>query len=179
MKATLRTLAGLGLTLAIAGSLTAVGGAQSPRFFDDDPLWVDRDTEDASHMKPLEVSLFVDLTYNVIKGRGTVVPTRAKNLNTVDEVADSSWFTNRAGRRRLTPEEVFRGPDTTDGPAGGPWTVTSSKSDGVTPGFTVKDSSGQRWFLKFDPPGYRGMALDIGIRSLSRSPVISHYHLPV
>ena len=159
MKPTLiRLLSGLGVTLALAGSLTAAGAAQSPRFFDDDPLWVDRDTEDASRMKPLEVSLFVDLTYNVIKGRDTVVPARAKNLNTVDEVADSSWFTNRAGHRPLTPEEVFRGPDTTDGPASGTWTVTSSKSDGVTPGFTVKDSSGQRWFLKFDPPGYRGMA---------------------
>ena len=50
------------------------------------------------------------------------------------------------------------GPDTSDGPAPGTWTVTSSKSDGVTPGFTVKDSPGQRWFLKFDPPGYRAMA---------------------
>src|SRR4029453_13275996 len=34
----------------------------------------------------------------------------------------------------------------------------SSKSDGVTPGFTVKDSAGERWFLKFDPRGYRAMA---------------------
>jgi hypothetical protein len=153
-----RLLSGLGLTLAIAGSLTAVSGAQSPRFFDDDPLWIDRDTEDASRMKPLEVNLVVDLTYNVIKGRAGVVAARAKNLNTVDEVADSSWFTNRAGHRALTPEDVFRGPDTSDGPANGTWTVTSSKSDGVTPGFTVKDSSGQRWFLKFDPPGYRAMA---------------------
>jgi hypothetical protein len=147
MKPTLtRLLSGLGLTLAIAGSLTAVSGAQSPRFFDDDPLWIDRDTEDASRMKPLEVNLVVDLTYNMIKGRADVVPTLAKDLNTVDEVADSSWFTNRAGHRALTPEDVFRGPDTSDGPANGTWTVTSSKSDGVTPGFTVKDSSGQRWF---------------------------------
>src|SRR6185295_14703338 len=97
-------------------------------------------------------------TYNVIKGRGSVLATRAKNLNTVDEVADSSWFTNRAGHRPLTAEEVFRGPDTDNGPAIGSWTVTSSKSDGVTPGFTVKDSNGQRWFLKFDPPGFRAMA---------------------
>ena len=155
---TTRLLAGLGLTLAIAGSLTAFGTAQSPRFFDDDPLWVERDTEDASRMKPLEPSLFVDLAYNIIKGRADVVSTRAKNLNTVDEVADSSWFTNRAGHRPLTADEVFRGPDTSDGPASGAWTVTSSKSDGVTPGFTVKDSTGQRWFLKFDPPGYRAMA---------------------
>src|SRR5204863_5494014 len=63
-----------------------------------------------------------------------------------------------AGHRALTAEDVFRGPDTTDGPVEGIWTVTSSKSDGVTPGFTVKDATGQRWFLKFDPPGFRGMA---------------------
>ena len=158
MKTTTRLLAGFGLTLAIAGSLTAFGTAQSPRFFDDDPLWTDHDTEDASSLKPLEVDLTVDLTYNVIKGRGSVMATRAKNLNTVDEVADSSWFTNRAGHRPLTAEEVFRGPDTDNGPATGSWAVTSSKSDGVTPGFTVKDSNGQRWFLKFDPPGFRAMA---------------------
>jgi hypothetical protein len=36
--------------------------------------------------------------------------------------------------------------------------VTSSKSDGVTPGFTIRDASGQVWFLKFDAPGHRGMA---------------------
>ena len=28
----------------------------------------------------------------------------------------------------------------------------------MTPGFTVRDAAGQVWFLKFDPPGYRGMA---------------------
>ena len=66
---------------------------------------------------------------------------RAQNLNTVDEVPDSSWFTNRAGHRPLTPEDVASGPDTSDGPAPGTWTITSSKSDGVTPGFTVKDST--------------------------------------
>jgi hypothetical protein len=58
----------------------------------------------------------------------------------------------------MTADEIANGPDTSSGPATGTWTVTSSKSDGVTPGFTVKDAAGQRWFLKFDPPGYRGMA---------------------
>ena len=37
-------------------------------------------------------------------------PARAKNINTVDEVPDSSWFTNRAGHRPLTPEDVANGP---------------------------------------------------------------------
>jgi hypothetical protein len=73
-------------------------------------------------------------------------------------VPDSNWFTNRAGHRPLSVEDIERGPNTSDGPAAGIWTITSSKSDGVTPGFTVKDLAGERWFLKFDPPGYRGMS---------------------
>ena len=146
-----------GVTLAIGTALTISTSATAPRFYDDDPIWHERDTEDASRMKPLEVDLIVDLTTNLL-ARREGDHTRARNVNTIGEVPDSSWYTNRAGRRPLTPEEVFTGPDTTDGPAPGHWTVTSSKSDGVTPGFTVKDAKGQRWFLKFDPPGYRGMA---------------------
>src|SRR5207342_2434600 len=94
----------------------------------------------------------------IASGMNVPAAGRAKNVNSVDEVPDSSWFTNRAGHRRLTPEDVAKGPDTSDGPAPGTWTITSSKSDGVTPGFTVKDAAGQRWFLKFDPPGYRAMS---------------------
>jgi hypothetical protein len=36
--------------------------------------------------------------------------------------------------------------------------VISAKNDGVMPGFTVRDSAGQVWFVKFDPPGYPAMA---------------------
>jgi hypothetical protein len=143
---------------AAAATATLVVAASSQKFYPDDPVWAERDTQDASTMKPLEPSLFVDLAYNVIKGNSVASPARAGNVNTIDEVPDSSWFTNRAGHRLLTADEVGIGPDTGDGPAPGTWTITSSKSDGVTPGFTVKDVSGQRWFLKFDPPGYRAMA---------------------
>jgi hypothetical protein len=83
---------------------------------------------------------------------------RAKNVNTVDEVPDSSWFTNRLGHLPLTADEVAKGPDTVTGPAAGVWTIISSKNDGISPGFTIRDSGGQVWFLKFDPPGYRAMA---------------------
>ena len=58
----------------------------------------------------------------------------------------------------MTVDELLKGPDTTTGPADGPWTVIAAKIDGVTPGFTVRDANGQVWFLKFDPPGYRAMA---------------------
>ena len=151
-----RRLLAAGALLA-AGTLTMAGSAASPKFLNDDPVQRQADTQDASKMRADEVSLFVDLTYNLISGGG---PSRgrAANLNTVDEVPDSSWFTNRAGSRPLTAAEVATGPDTSDGPAPGDWTITSSKSDGITPGFTVRDAEGTRWFVKFDPPGYRGMA---------------------
>ena len=151
-----RLLFGLAALLAIS-ALTTAGSAASPKFFTDDPIQVQPDTRDASGMKKDEVSLFVDLTYNLLSGAGPARG-RAGNLNTVDEVPDSSWFTNRAGTRPLTVAEVATGPDATTGPAPGPWTIVSTKSDGVTPGFTVADAAGQRWFLKFDPRGHRGMA---------------------
>src|SRR5439155_1706886 len=119
----------------------------------------DRDTQDASRIRRWKIDLCVDVPLNLFSTLGDPASgVRAKNVNTIDEVPDSSWFTNRVGARPVTPDDVARGPDATTGPASGSWTVTSSKSDGVTPGFTIRDSTGDLWFLKFDPPGYRGMA---------------------
>jgi len=154
---TLRTATVLALALGAAAARGMAGSAAEPRFLPDDPVRVERDTEDASGIKWVEVNLFADFVYNVVTGKPPAAPRRAGNVNTIDEVPDSSWFTNRAGSQPLTPELVANGPNRGAGPLAGTWTVSSSKSDGVTPGFTIKDSSGQRWFLKFDPPGHRGM----------------------
>ncbi|MGC4080999.1 MAG: hypothetical protein QM736_02535 [Vicinamibacterales bacterium] len=153
-----RTFAAGVSAVALATTLSTFGSAAAPRFFDDDPVWAERDTESAAHLKLLEVDLVTDLAVNLITGSAPTNPVRAQNVNTVDEVPDSSWFTNRAGFAPITAADVRRGPDRTNGPSPGSWTITSSKSDGVTPGFTVKDADGRRWFLKFDPPGYRGMS---------------------
>jgi hypothetical protein len=75
-------------------------------------------------------------------------------VNTIDEVPDSNWYTNRAGKVNITSEMIEKGPNTGNGPTPGIWTIMSSKNQGVTPGFTIKDSAGQKWFLKFDPPAY-------------------------
>ncbi|MGQ0735129.1 MAG: hypothetical protein ACT4QD_15940 [Acidobacteriota bacterium] len=145
--------------MLLASALGAAGHAAERKFFDDDPVWVEQDHQDASAIKPWQIDLTADLAYNLFWKPGDPAPdVRAQNLNSVDEVPDSSWFTNRVGRRSMTSAEIARGPNTGDGPAKGTWTVTSSKTNGVTPGFTIRDSSGQVWFLKFDPPGYRGMA---------------------
>jgi hypothetical protein len=157
-RSRIRLAAALSGGLATMLMLTLMGSATTPKFYNDDPIWTDPDTQDAAAMKPLDIDLLVDLTYNLFAKKGEPTMVRAMNVNTVDEVPDSSWFTNRIGRQPLTPEALAIGPDTTNGPAAGNWTVTSSKGDGVTPGFTIKDANGAVWFLKFDPPGYRGMA---------------------
>jgi len=171
-----RRAATIASTAALAAVLTIASSAAAPRFYDDDPIWQDRDTQDASGMKPLDVDLIVDLTTNLLADRAPKAG-RALNVNTVDEVPDSSWYTNRAGARALTPDDVFRGPDMTSGPEPGTWTITSSKSDGVTPGFTIKDARGQLWFLKFDPPGYRGMATGTEV-AVTKLMWALGYHVP-
>ena len=80
-------------------------------------------------------------------------PKEALNVNTLDEVPDSSWFTNRQGRTQMSPEEIKRGPGTT-APAAGELTVIRAKTIGAAPGFWVKDQAGQIFILKFDPPDY-------------------------
>jgi hypothetical protein len=86
-------------------------------------------------------------------------PKPAANVNSVDEVPDSSWFTNRISRRPMTPEEIHRGPNTSAGPdTSGTWTIVAGKADGITPGFTVRDAAGVRYIIKFDPPDYPEMS---------------------
>jgi hypothetical protein len=149
------------LTLAatLLGVTTALTRPSGPRFYPDDPVWTATDTQDASHVKARDVDLVYDMLENSVYRPGDRVDNvRAQNLNTIDEVPDSTWFVNRADRRPLTVEEITRGPNTTSGPAPGPWIVTSAKTTGIMPGFTMRDSAGVTWFVKFDPPGHLGMA---------------------
>jgi hypothetical protein len=82
----------------------------------------------------------------------------AYNVNTLDEVPNSSWFTNRNGVRQMSSAEIKRAANETDGPAPGALTVVKGKTNGITPGFQVKDSRGDIYLLKFDPLGYLEMA---------------------
>jgi hypothetical protein len=144
-------------TFTVISSLTL--GAQSPRFFPDDPIWVEPMTQDVKNAVRYEPDLAYQTIENLFWRPGDkVLGQRAKNINTVDEVPDGPYFVNRAGRMPLTPAIVARAANTSNGPAPGKWTVVEGKSDGVTPGFTMLDSANQRWFIKFDPPGWRSMS---------------------
>lgn len=145
------------VTFATAALAWAAHAAQ-PVYYPDDPIAVDPETEDAGHVREWEISDLYDFVENSFLKPGDRTPQRAININTIDEVPDSSWFTNRAGAHALTPDEVRRGPDQSNGPAPGPWTVVSGKSDGITPGFTIRDTAGTIWFIKFDPESNPEMA---------------------
>jgi hypothetical protein len=134
-------------------SIQASGSRTAPKFYDDDPLARALDTQDASKAQPRPISLMLDAAANLFGRPGIPDVGRAENINTVDEVPDSSWFTNRAGTRPVTPDEMYRGPSDDAGPAPGKWTV-SRKANGVSPGFTITDERNRRYFVKFDPPGF-------------------------
>jgi hypothetical protein len=140
-------------------ALTAGAGAGRQKFYPDDPISRIVDAENASGVQKREIDLTYDTLENLFSWPGDRTPNvRAQNVNTIDEVADSTWFTNRLGAVPGTVEELVKGPGSGTGPAPGRWTVISAKNDGVMPGFTVRDSAGQVWFIKFDPPGYPAMA---------------------
>jgi hypothetical protein len=144
-------------TVVILAAVAALGGA-GQKFYRDDPLWRDPEVQDASGVKPVDISQQYDFIENTFLDAGDETPKRAVNLNTVDEVPDSSWFTNRIGRDAWSAERLVRGPDTGTGPAPGPWTVVGGKSEGITPGLTIRDSREDLYFVKFDPPTNPEMA---------------------
>ena len=73
----------------------------------------------------------------------------ALDINSMEEVPDSSWFENRIGRGGMTPADAARGADLV-GPPRGPYVVIGGKARGNNPGFLVADARGIRYLLKFD-----------------------------
>ena len=131
--------------------------ANGPRFFRDDPISRDPETQDAARVRTVDLSDLYDFAENSFLGAGEKADKRAVNVNTIDEVPDSSWFTNRVGRESWPADRLATGPDTGSGPSGA-WTIVSGKMEGRAPGFTIRDATGQMYFIKFDPPTNPEMA---------------------
>src|SRR5215510_7640712 len=120
-------------------------------FYPDDPLWHDDDMRTIPPPKPHDLSKSYEFVANTF-GETARSFGPALNVNTLGEVPDSSWFTNRIGQRDMTIDEVLRGPDTVDGPAPGTWQVTGRPDAGITPKFTIRDARGDTYLIKLDPP---------------------------
>jgi hypothetical protein len=152
------------ITLAML-ALPAFAQQNPKTFYPDDPLWREPAPRPVKQVEKREVDDLYDFLLNSF-----VVPRREEKLvrhgarkaldaNTLGEVPDGAWYTNRQRECRMTIEELKRGPGNTTPPSpAGPWRIISAKSDGVTPGFIIEDERKNRYVLKFDPPDFPELA---------------------
>jgi len=96
-------------------------------------------------------------------------PGQAPNANSLDEVPDSAWFTNRLGARAVDLDELSRGACTEkdllpDDPPDDAWTVDEGKGNGSSPGFRINIPGKGKYLLKADgkPPERSTAATVIG-----------------
>lgn len=148
-------------TVALAAVLAACGPAALPpaRFVNAPAVAVVDDRRDVATPPAKRTTVlslyFFDGTLHRQITRALALPRqrRALGVNALDEVPDSTWFTNRIGVRDLGVDEVRRGPVRIESPeAHLPWTIVSSKVGGLSIGFILVDARGERFLLKFDGP---------------------------
>lgn len=147
------------LAVVLAGGL-AVHGVE-PRFYPDDPLWVDHDhVVDVRRAREIKLDDYYDFIINALGDPGDRSRIRAMNVNTLDEVPDSSWFVNRIGRRDVSIAELMQGPDRPTRFSDA-WTIVRGKNRGFQPGFRAVDRSDPSrtvYQLEVDPPAHPEMA---------------------
>jgi hypothetical protein len=141
--------------------LTSSPRSATPKFFPDDPIWTDDDMAlDASKVGTIEDTNGYDFVINTFARMGERRDVRALNVNTVDEVPDSSWFTNRIGRRDMSIADIVRGPDARATLSLDGFIVSGDKGSGVQAGFRMIDPSdgNQMYQIELDPPSNPEMA---------------------
>ena len=131
----LRLAAAVACVAAIAVGVGPGAVAQTARaalkFFPDDPILRDDDTAlDASSIKERELSESYDFLLQTFATPADHTPMRAVNVNTLDEVPDSTWFSNRIGVRDLPISEIARGPNKFERLDAQDWVVVRGKSPG-------------------------------------------------
>jgi hypothetical protein len=133
----------------------------------DEVLWVDFDFKSIPEPKERTAGLyesFVRSEWTESWKRATDIPRwirlsvgsrkQAPNVNQLDEVPDSSWYTNRHALRHMTVEQLVRGPNRGASPDLTGATITKAKVEGVTPGLQLTDKAGEDYLIKFDNKDY-------------------------
>jgi len=164
----MRSVRSEGRPLSRWGGLVLVGlltmgltlPAPAQRFLPDDPLWSDPDRMDMPLPAPQPAegqSGPVEFVRRMFTFSAVNV-TPAVNVNTVEGVPNSSWYTNRHYHHPLSPAELRRGPNQAPGPSlEGPWRVEAFR-DGELPGAAVRDPTGRRFRLLMDAKAHPEMA---------------------
>lgn len=143
--------------LALTLGSTACAPSNVRRFPTEEPVWRIADRRPFSPRPDSFYSPYIwdGANYSVFRplARVWTFPLKepAHNVNAMDEVPNSSWYTNRLSQGALSPEDFARGacPDLDDA-ARVPWNVVAGKPDGANPGFQIKDARGVRALVKVD-----------------------------
>ncbi len=132
---------------------------QAQRFYPDDPLMEEPPPMETPGPETRALSELLEYFQNTFGLLGETHPEfgviPAVGVNTLGEVLDGPWYTNRHARRRMSRAELIRGPGDADPPSTqGPWQVLTVKKYGVRPGMLVADANKHLYLLQFDPPNY-------------------------
>jgi hypothetical protein len=144
--------------------LACVSAVGAETFFADDPVAKWPAPRHTTTVQPRRINEYYDFFQNIMFRPGELAgksgsPIPARAVNTLGEAPDSEWYTNRHYHRRMSADELMRGPGNAAPPSmKQQWRVVSAKNEGITPGFTIVDAEGRRYVLKFDPPGNPEMA---------------------
>jgi hypothetical protein len=184
------------LARCLAPALLAGCASGEPRFPLRDPVWQDGDLQpvwarchrEPTPKEPEHVScapaldpnpLIWDGADNLVfrplsETLGVVVGGEAVDVNSLDEVPDSSWFANRIGVRPMRVEQIALGACTPglllDGTTAtdGTWVIDKGKGDGSTDGFRVNVPGHGKYLFKaddLDTPEHASAAQSLGARA--------------
>jgi hypothetical protein len=166
--------------LLLCLALAACAHAERP-FPLRDPVWRDPDLlpvrarchaaptpEDPRHVscapEPYDAPVYWDGADNLFfrplsETLGVVRSGEAINVNSLDEVPDSAWFTNRLGSRPMTLEELRLNAcksgellDPEHAPDGS-WIIDKGKTSGSTPGFRINVPGKGKYMVKVEATG--------------------------
>ena len=125
-------------------------------FLPDDPLWEDPDRLDIPTPEAKDYSSSLDIATRLL-GLTSPRGRPAANINTLGEVPNSSWYTNRHYAQRMSLEALARGLGRPPSLEASWWVVGGSNETGRVV-LEVIDGRGDRFTLKFDPVGFPELA---------------------
>src|SRR5262245_19898913 len=102
---TQRIVFGSLIVVAAVWALGSTAAMTSPHFYADDPIAREPESQDASRAARADMGDLYEMVINLFDHpRYTPSGLRAQDVNTVDEVPDSNWFTNRIRSEEHTSE---------------------------------------------------------------------------
>ncbi len=139
------------LGFAFAGVIAC----SAQQFLPDDPLTRTPEVAAVHKINVQDINALYDFGQNSFHYKSKVA-TDSLGINTLGDVPDSSWFTNR-DIGSLSIEALKKGGRVHGGPQP-PYTVVAAKTEGVSTGFRIRDARGLLYFVKADPPSNLEMA---------------------